>query len=299
MKSAITMSIFLFATSLYANCAEFARGFNDVVPNRADTDINVGQDFDTILERGFITFAVYDDFKPFSWMDDDARGIDVEIARQIAEEIGVEARFNFFQADENVDADFRNQIWKGALIGGQISNVMLHAPYNKDLQCRNEFVVLGGQYYNEQIATAYRTDVFDEPPTTPFYRFHKVGVENHTISAFYLENFTGGALLPNIVHYPSRATAFNGLVDHSVDAVMDMQSVLEYFAHDANADHIAVDTPPLVNFSLNEWTLGVAVNFRYRELFYAVDGIIADMVGDGRMREIFANYGVAWNPPEY
>lgn len=282
----------------FANCDDLAKGFGDVVPKRSDTVNIVGQDFDTILERGFMTFAVYEDFAPYSWeAGSQAKGIDIEIAREIAKEIGVKADFNFYAADENVDADFRNQVWRGPLINGQVSNVMMHAPYNKDLQCRNEFVVLGGQYLNETLATAYLKDVFpDGAPTTPFYRFHKVGVENHTISAFYLENFGNGMLHKNIVHYPDHKDAYEGLVKREVDAVMGVKGRLEYLDQ---SDEIEVGTPALVNFSLNEWTIGIAVNFRYRELYYTVDGIIADMIKDGRMQKIFDQYGVNYSKPVY
>lgn len=300
----LLLSIYLISASgiVFGRCEDFAKGFKDVVPKRADTVTIVGQDFDTILDRGYLTFAVYEDFAPYSFKkESQAMGIDVDIAKVIAAEIGVEARFNFFAADENVDADFRNQIWKGALIGGKVSNVMMHAPYNKDLQCRNEFVVLGGQYFNETLATAYLTDEFpDGAPTTPYYRFHKVGVENHTISAFYLGNFNGGMLLPNVVHYPDDEDAFDGLVKREVDAVMGVKGKLEYFDKVKDeADSVAVDTPPLVNFALDEWTIGIAVNFRYRELYYTADGIIADMIADGRMQDIFAKYNVSYKKPDY
>ncbi len=281
-----------------ASCADLAKGFNDVIPERSDTINIVGQDFDTILDRGYMTFAVYEDFAPYSWKSgSEAKGIDIEIARVIAEEIGVEAKFNFFASDENVDADFRNQIWRGGLINGEVSNVMMHAPYNKDLQCRNEFVVLGGQYFNETLATAYRIETFpDGAPTTPYYRFHKVGVENHTISDFYLGNFNGGMLRKNVVHYDNHQKAFAGLNKREVDAVMGVKGKLE---HLDQSDDIAVDTPPLVNFALNEWTIGIAVNFRYRELYYTADGIIADMVNDGRMKQVFENYEVSYIEPNY
>ena len=285
------LSIWLLAMSglAFANCEDLAKGFGDVVPKRADTINIVGQDFDTILERGYLTFAVYEDFAPYSWQDGtDAKGIDIEIAKVIAEEIGVAARFNFFASDENVDADFRNQVWRGALINGEVSNIMMHAPYNKDLQCRNEFVVLGGQYFNETLATAYWTDAFpDGAPTTPFFRFHKVGVENDTVSDFYLVNFNGGMLRKNVIHYDDHQQAFDGLLQREVDAVMGVKGKLEYLDKTSDlADKVAVDSPPLVNFALNEWTIGIAVNFRYREVFYTADGIIEDMVKDGRMQTI-------------
>lgn len=295
----LSIGILLSTSGLaLANCEDLAKGFGDVVPKRSDSINIVGQDFDKVLERGFMTFAVYEDFAPYSWKSgSEAKGIDIEIAKIVAEEIGVEAVFNFYASDENVDADFRNQVWRGGLINGEVSNVMMHAPYNKDLQCRNEFVVLGGQYFNETLATAYRKDAFpDGTPTTPYYRFHKVGVENDTISAFYLENFNGGMLLKNVVHYTDHKAAFDGLAKKEVDAVMGVKGKLEYLDQ---SDDIAVETPPLVNFSLNEWTIGIAVNFRYREIFYTVDGIIADMVKDGRMQKIFEQYEVSYAKPDY
>jgi ABC-type amino acid transport substrate-binding protein len=294
------LGIWLLAISglAFANCADLAKGFGDVVPKRADTVNIVGQDFDTVLERGYVTFAVYEDFAPYSWMSGtEAKGIDIEIAKEIAKAMEVEAKFNFFASDENVDADFRNQVWRGGLINGVVSNIMMHAPYNKDLQCRNEFVVLGGQYFNETLATAYWKDAFpDGAPTTPYYRFHKVGVENDTVSDFYLSNFNGGMLRKNIVHYTDHKTAIDGLVNREVDAVMGVKGKLE---HLDQSDDVLVDTPPLVNFALNEWTIGIAVNFRYREIFYTADGVIEDMVKDGRMQKIFDKYNVSYAKPDY
>ena len=74
------------------------------------------------------------------------RGVDVEIGRLIAEYLEVEPRFNFVAAGENLDADLRFNLWKGALIGGRISNVMLRVPYDSEFACRVEQVVFTGQY---------------------------------------------------------------------------------------------------------------------------------------------------------
>ena len=297
MRKTLTLGLMICSTQIWANCDDLAKGFQDVVPNHADSKLVVGQDFDAILERGFLTFAVYEHFAPFSFESEGkAKGIDIEIAHKIAEQFGVEARFQFFTADENVDADFRNQIWKGPLISGSVSNIMMHAPYNKDLQCRNEFVVLGGQYMNEKIATAYRKDVFEDAPTTPYFRFHKVGVENHTISDFYLSNFSGGMLLPNIVHFSDHESAMDALHSNTIDAVMGVKSKLEYLDQ---SEEILVATPPLINFALSEWTIGIAVNFRYREVFYTAEGVIEELIESGEMQEIFSRYGVSWLAPNY
>ena len=84
------------------------------------------------------------------------RGVDVELGRIIAEALGVEPRFDFVAAGENLDADLRDIVWQGADDRRRVSNVMLHVPYDPELTCRIEQVVLTGQYYNESLAIAYR-----------------------------------------------------------------------------------------------------------------------------------------------
>ena len=126
----------------------------------------VGQSLDDIQEQGHMLFAVYEDFAPYSYKKDgELVGVDIDLARLIAKDINVEARFYVTGAAESVDADMLNNIWKGRLIGGQIANVMMHIPYNRELACRNQQVVMTGQYYNERIAIAYDSML----PDSPFY----------------------------------------------------------------------------------------------------------------------------------
>jgi len=113
-------------------------------------------------------------------------------------------------------------------------------------------------------------------------------------------NFNGGMLRKNVIHYDDHQQAFDGLLQREVDAVMGVKGKLEYLDKTSDlADKVAVDSPPLVNFALNEWTIGIAVNFRYREVFYTADGIIEEMVKDGRMQTIFEKYHVSYAKPDY
>jgi polar amino acid transport system substrate-binding protein len=108
-------------------CADFVP---QPKPQNVGRDI-VGQDIDTIMERGYMTFALYEDFAPYSWEEKgQPRGIDVDVARLIAEYIGVEPRFRFVGSGENLEADLRHNIWRGPLIGGSVSNVMMRIPYD-------------------------------------------------------------------------------------------------------------------------------------------------------------------------
>ena len=263
-------------------------------PQNAGRD-EVGQDLDQIVEQGFMRFAVYEDYPPYSWEDaGKSRGVDVDIARLIAEDLGVAAQFDFVAAGENLEADLRNNIWKGALIGGRVANVMMRIPYDSAFACRVEQVVFTGQYAGESIAIAYRKDAYpDEKPVPAYFRFDKVAVENDSISDFYLSSFVGGQLASQTVRFPDMTGAMAALDAAEAKAAMGPLGQLEF----GLTERLDVHQPPLAGFAVSRWTLGVAVNFRFRPLAYAVDDAIMAALDDGRIAEIFASYGLSFQPP--
>lgn len=264
-------------------------------PQNASRDI-VGQDLDQIVERGFIEFAAYEDFPPWSYEEKGkAAGVDIEIGRLIAGDLGVEPRFHLVPAGENLDADLRNNIWKGPVIGGRVSNVMLHVPYDSDYACRVEQAVFTGQYAAERIAIAYREDAYPEDPPVPaYFRFDTVAVENDSISDFYLTSFAGGQLAQGVRRYPGYTAAMRALAEGETKAAMGPLAQLEAAA----APGIGVHQPPLAGFAVSHWTVGVAVHMRYRALGYAVDDAIRAGLEDGRIGAIFAAHGLSHLPPE-
>ncbi|MEM0899922.1 MAG: transporter substrate-binding domain-containing protein [Pseudomonadota bacterium] len=273
-------------------CADF---IPQPKPQNASRDI-VGQELDQIIDQGHMLFAVYEDFPPYSW--DEAgkpKGIDIEIARLIAEDLGVDARFNFVAAGETLEADLRFNIWKGALIGGRIANVMMRVPWNPSFACRVEQVVFTGQYAGESIAIAYREDEYpEEKPVPAYFRFDTVGVENDSIADFYLSSFARGQLNANVRRYTTTQDAMVALAAGETKAVMGPLSQLEH----GLADGVGIHEPLLPGFAVSEWTIGVGVNFRYRPLSYSVDDAIRYALEDGRIKAIHEAYGVTFKEPE-
>ena len=296
-RSALALSLvlglgWLTPGAAFARCEDYVP---QPKPQNTGRDI-VGADIDTIIERGWIEFAAYEDFPPWSYEEDGKpTGVDIEIGRIIAEDLGVEPRFHLVTAGENLDADLRNWVWKGPVVSGRVANVMLHVPYDSELTCRIEQVVFTGQYHVEEIAIAYReSDYPDGGPTPPYFRFDTVAVENDSIADFYLTSFPGGQLFANMRRYPSAARAMAGLAAGDTMAAMGPRAQLEAGV----TDGIAVHTPPLPGFAVGTWTVGVAVHMAYRALGYAVDDAIYAAMQDGRMAEIFAHYGLTYSPPE-
>jgi len=264
-------------------------------PQNASRDI-VGQELDQIMDQGHMLFAVYEDYPPYSWKEGgEPMGIDVEVARIIAEDLGVDARFNFVAAGETLEADLRFNIWKGALIGGRIANVMMRVPWDPSFACRVEQVVFTGQYSAEAIAIAYdKASYPEEKPIPAYFRFDTVAVENDSIADFYLSSFAGGQMANNIKRYTTMEEAMDALAAGEVMAAMGPRGQLDH----GLTDSIGVHEPPLAGFAVSNWTLGVGVNFRYRPLSYAVDDAVRYALEDGRIAAIHEKYGVTFREPE-
>lgn len=280
------------------NCENVKFGFGHYrKPQNTGRDIH-GKSLDDLQEQGWMRFAVYSDFPPYSYKKNGKLvGVDIDLARLIAKELQVEARFYEAAAGENVDADLRNHVWKGGIVGGAVSNVMMHIPYNRELVCRNEQVVLGGQYFNEKIAIAYAKHEYEDgsKPTPAYFRFDEVGVENDTLADFYLSGLLGGQLIPKMTRFKNVEEAMIALDAGQVKAVMGPLGQLEH----GLTDKLAVHTPPLPGLALGTWTLSVATNFRWRPLGYAVDDAIVAAINDGRMEVIFKKHGLTFTKPDW
>jgi ABC-type amino acid transport substrate-binding protein len=258
---------------------------------------DAGRDFDRILDEGWIEFAVYENYAPWSWEEKGAAaGVDVEIGRLIAAELGVEPRFRLVAAGENLDADLLDYVWKGAVVGGRVSDVMLHVPYDSALVCRIEQVTFTGQYATQSIAIAYRRVSYPEKrPTPPFFRIDPVAVENDSISDFYLTSLIGP--VDTIHRYRTTAAAVDALAAGVTMAAMGPHAELEAATARHAAAELALHAPPMLGFSRGSWTVGVGVNFQHKDLGYAVDMAIEEALADGRIAAIFAAHGLTFTAP--
>ena len=260
---------------------------------------DIGRSLDRIREEGWIEVALYEDFRPWSWAEGgQPKGIDVEIARLIAADLGVVARLRLVQPGETLDADLLNYVYRGAAVGGHVSDLMGHVPYDVDYACRFDQVVFTGQYATERLAIAYdRASYPEKPPVPAVFRYDPVAVENDSISDFFLTSLAQGAMAgataDKLHRYKTTAAAMAGLAAQEVSAAMGPRAELEA----GLAPGIGVHTPPLLGLARPSWTLGLALSFQHRDLGYAVDDAIAAALADGRIARIFADHGISFEPP--
>ena len=112
------------------------------LPARADA-------LETIRQRGRLRVAVYTDFAPYSMAG--AKGIDADLGRALAAKLGVSAEIVAYNADEDMNDDLRNMVWKGHYLGYGPADVMLHVPVDKYFMQQNKQALIFAPYMREQV----------------------------------------------------------------------------------------------------------------------------------------------------
>ncbi|MGP1615406.1 MAG: amino acid ABC transporter substrate-binding protein, partial [Pollutimonas bauzanensis] len=193
------------------------------LPALADTQL------DAIRQRGRLRIAVYNRFPPYS---DAGRGIDVDLGKAIAGQLGLIPEIIGFRAGEEMGDDLRNMVWKGHYLRGEPADVMMHVPVDQLLAQANDKVLIFGQYHRESLAMA--RDASRVPPPNgsaavalEVLTREKIGVEKDTLADSFLLGVLGGRLRSNVVHFLSVGEAAKALKEGTVAAVLAPRGELE------------------------------------------------------------------------
>lgn len=253
---------------------------------------------DKVKAAGVLRVAVYRDFEPWSWRDGAGKltGIDVELGEALAAKLGVRAQAVDFMADESVDDDLRNMIWRGSLIGGQVADVMMHVPVDRKLALDNDRVSIGAPYYREgfQMACALDTDC-DVPP--PQLKGKRLAAELDSIPDFYLSGSFGGVLRGDVQHLLSGAAAIEEVVQGRADAVLATRAQIEHAKAGPAGARLKLRRGPLPALPSPGWDVGIAVKDDSRDLGDALEAAMEALKTEGAIDAILARYGVVPHAP--
>ncbi|MDZ7895765.1 MAG: transporter substrate-binding domain-containing protein [Sphingobium sp.] len=251
---------------------------------------------DKIKAAGILRVAVYKDFEPWSWRADGKMvGIDVDLGQRIATELGVKVDFLELMADESVDDDLRNAVWRGTLIGQAPADIMLHVPFDRTLGLRNDRVALVAPYYRESFQIACNTVEAncDDPPVQLHGK--RIAVELDTLPDIYLMGQFGGALRSDVRHYPTGPAALDALAKGDADAAMATRAQIEHGLA-GKGDHFAQRRTPLPAMPNPGWDIGAAVKDDSRDLGDKVEAIMADLIKKGELESLFSAHNVVYRP---
>ena len=263
---------------------------------------------DDIKDSGLIRIAVYTDYPPFSFIENDSpTGIDIDIAREIASALDVELELIWMTPGETTEDDFRNYLWKGHIIHRIKADVMMRAPYDPSFSQKrddvgllvNELVHMFAPYQRESWQIIHNTHTLPEVETMGMFQYHTIGAEIDSIPHFYLTSAFGGRLREKTSHYGSNAEAIDAMKAGTVEAVMGLRSQISYLSQfvDNEQYRLASNAFPLIG--KQKWDIGLAVHTDYRALSYEIGDVITRMVVEGDMQRLFDKYKTIYEMPPY
>jgi polar amino acid transport system substrate-binding protein len=252
---------------------------------------------DVIRQRGRLRIAVYNDFPPYAMAG--GKGIDADIGRAIAEKLGLAAEVVGFNADDDMNDDLRNMVWKGHYLGTQPADVMLHVPVDEHLARANDKVRIFGAYHRESLALARNPDRVpalsgSAAVALEIFTREKIGVETATLADSFLLGVLNGRLRDNVTHFKSVGDAAKALAEGKISAILAPRAELEN-ALKGQAKAV-IDSPKFAELKIDSWPLGMAVKVEEQALAEAIGGALADLKRDGTVAAIFKRYGVSYLP---
>ena len=261
---------------------------------------------DDIKASGEIVIAVYEDFPPYSFMEDGvAKGIDIELGKKVAASLNVKPVWYFTGSDENLADDLRNTIWRGNLIHKTKADVMFRIPYDYDYlrmtdvstgELETEMVTIKGPYQSEKWIIATNKKVIPQIKTLGIFAYQTIGVEVDMLPDLHLSAFARGLIQKNIKHYTKFQDAINDFKSGKIDAIAGLKSQIEYlidYKNNKDKYYLTQDIPQMKS----QWDLATAVASSYRELSYHIDGLLDESYTNGEIKKIFESFGVEYLAP--
>lgn len=252
---------------------------------------------DKVRSLGVLRAAVYRDNRPWSWNDDGTiRGIDVDLAKAIAQSLGVRAEVVEFLAGEDLGDDLRNTVWRGGLLGFQVCDVMMHVPFDRKMQIDNDQVAIVAPYYREGFTAVCGNDARDCEVAPAQFKGKRLAAELDSIPDIYLLGSFGGVLRSDVEHFTSGHEAVRAIVDKKADMAVATRAQIEHVVAGGDAADLRRRKGPLQGMMSPGWDIAVAVKENSRSLGDAVESLVEGMSADGRMAALFKTYGVEWKP---
>jgi ABC-type amino acid transport substrate-binding protein len=245
-----------------------------------------------VRHNGVLKVALYNNFPPFS---DHGKGVDVDIAEALAAKLGVRMSALWFDADENMEDDLRNMVWKGHYLGYGPADVLIHAPVDRDYIAKVDQVRFFAPYHRERYSVGRLLDkvptgdTFDQLESLPY------AVEGDTLAASVMLSLDGGRYGKSLRVYKTGGDAVAALRSGTVALAIAQQGELE--AGLGSDARFAIDLPPNPILQKRQWAIGLAVKTRSDDLAQALQQAMNDLLADGSIKRIMQRHGMQHRAP--
>ena len=245
-----------------------------------------------IKERGTLVVGVYNEMPPFHA---GGQGIDVALAGALAQALGVKLSLLPFNADDNMNDDLRNMVWKGHYLGYGPADVLLHVPVDRPLMVANPQVTIFAPYYRERVMIARSLAAAPKMESLDDLAGKKIAVPGQSLAGWLLIGAESGKYREQLsTTWKDGVAAAEALQRGEVQAAAGHASELEsVLAGDAR---FAIEPLPVPRMK-DGWVVGLAVKKSSDDLAQALQGAINSLAGNGALGQMFAAAKVSWRKP--
>jgi len=249
-----------------------------------------------VEEKGFLRVAVYKNYAPFSHrVNSKLVGIEVELAKLLAKKLQVDPLVWSIGADETMDDDLRNAIWKGHYLGGGTADVMLHVPINDSFSKANDRVIIANPYFKEEIV-AVRHSSNSSVGLIKLFSNKLTGVELDTLPDFYMLGAMGGSFRDNVRHYATIPLAVNALMAGDISTVVGPRSQIESALSGVTNEYLFTVVKMPANYQ-SSWVVGMAVKEGRTELLTVLNQALEELKNSGQLEALFKKHHTSYLSP--
>jgi ABC-type amino acid transport substrate-binding protein len=245
-----------------------------------------------VRSRGRLVVGLYHDMPPFHQT---GAGIDWELGAALARALGVEFSPLAFNADENMNDDLRNMVWRGHYLGFGPADVLLHVPVERPLMAENPRVEIFGPYYRERIMMARSLEKVPKMESLADFKGQRMAVAGQSLAGWLLIGADSGAYREQLLTRwrdgtEAAAALKRGDVAGAAGHASELEAVL------AGDKRFAIEPLPVPRMR-NGWAVGMAVKKDATDLARALQAAVNDLAANGELQRLFARHNVAWTRP--
>lgn len=265
-KTAFLMTLLLLAFSLLTACGGAKPGGEVSGGGEGPAEEQPANSLEAIKAAGVLRVGVDVSYPPMEYVDEDGKtpiGFDIDLARAVAEKLGVEAEFVVID-------------WAGiqtGLLGGHYDVIISSMTMTEDRQRDMDFV----KYMEMGIAYATRPGV--EVKGDADLAGKVVAVQEETTALYYVERLIEQGIQPAAVKsFPYATDAFRELANEMADVVaIDAPVAIYYTQLDPNQYQITGTA------EMEPDPIGIALRKGETELKEALEQAVAELEAEGTM----------------
>ena len=237
---------------------------------------------DRIIDKGKITIAVFSDVVPFGYTDEknELTGIDVDVARGIAEALGVEVEF--------VPTTNANRI--PYLLSEKVDVVVAAFSMNAE---RRVVVEYSDPYFRGGAVLVLKKDNAKTAGVSSITDLSglRISVSKGSLNDELATKLAGDK--NEILRFDNVSDVYQALIDDKADALVEDVVLAGY---NIKTQYQGLTTAGEL---LSVDAVGIGIRRGDQIFLNWLDGYVFDLLSSGKMADICAKYGVDYNPVNY